>query len=279
MLLKGSRGAAGRGPVWRRAGSVCEGRASQQSPPRRLDGGGARAAASGEAGRRTSAKLPRGRQPPLVSSQLPARARKPIGQMAAGRRGEGRKSGHVTRKRLCCGVGGRACVFLPVPPGHSSRGCPGSFSGAGGWGSAAPLADPVVQAKDGPHCKEPTSSSSDSPGPQRVGRGGVTVGADGGRKDGSAATLGKTSQRFRGARVCRVAPPFQCTAPALASPDTSRPKLCKRRSAGLASPSSAADWRSCGPLSAAKAQTALSPPDPASFSRSRPSPSPDRVPV
>lgn len=136
-----------------------------------------------------------------------------------------------------------------------------------------------MQAKDGPHCKEPTSSSSDSPGPQRVGRGGVTVGADGGRKDGSAATLGKTSQRFRGARVCRVAPPFQCTAPALAIPDTSRPKLRKRRSAGLASPSSAADWRSCGPLSAAKAQTALSPPDPASFSRSRPSPSPDRVPV
>lgn len=112
MLLKGSRGAAGRGPVWRTAGSGCEGRASQQSPPRRLDGGGARAAASEEAGRRTSAKLPRGRQPPLVSSQLPARARKPIGQMAAGRRGEGRKSGHVTRKRLRCGVGGGAPAYF-----------------------------------------------------------------------------------------------------------------------------------------------------------------------
>lgn len=129
-----------------------------------------------------------------------------------------------------------------------------------------------MQAKDGPYCKELTSSSNDSLGPQRVGRGGVTVGDDGGSKDGSAATLGKTSQRFRGARarVCREAPPFQRSATALANLDTSRPKLCKSLSAGLASPSSAVDWMSCGSLSAAKIQTALSPPDPASFSGSRP---------
>lgn len=115
---------------------------------------------------------------------------------------------------------------------------------AGGWGSAAPLADPVVQAKDGPHCKELTSRSNDSLGPQRVGRGGVTIGDDGGKKDRSAATLGKTSQRFRGARarVGREAPPFQRTATALASPDTSGSKLCESFSAGLASLSSAADW-------------------------------------
>lgn len=129
-----------------------------------------------------------------------------------------------------------------------------------------------MQAKDGPHCKELISSSNNSLGPQRVGQGNVTVGDDGGRNDRSAATQGKTSQRFRGARarVCREAPPFQRSATALANLDTSRLKLCKSLSAGLASPSSAADWMSCGPLSAAKIQTALSSPDPAFFSRSRP---------
>lgn len=113
-----------------------------------------------------------------------------------------------------------------------------AFSVAVGWGFVAPLADPVLQTKDGWHHKELTSSSSASLGPQRVEWGSVTVGDDGGRKDRSAATLGKTSQRFPGARahVCWEAPPFQRSATALASLDTSRPNLCKSLSAGLASP-------------------------------------------
>lgn len=127
MLLKGSRGAAGRGPVWWRAGLGSEGRASQQIPPWRLDEGGAQAAASGEADQRTRAKLPRGRQPPLESAQLPTRTRSRLVKWPQGRRGEGRKSDHVTRKRLRLWparlrtYGGAA--------GTPARGCLGFFSG------------------------------------------------------------------------------------------------------------------------------------------------------
>lgn len=135
--------------------------------------------------------------------------REPIGRLSTERGGPGRKSGHVTRKRL-----------LPRPArlrayartfGPRAGGCLG-FPVVGGRGSEVPFVDPAVRGREGQDREERSLSSDNSPCPKRVGRGGVTAGDDGEGKRGSAAPLGKTSQLCRGARA-RVQRAF-CNYPA-----------------------------------------------------------------
>lgn len=83
--MKGSRGAAGRGPVWWRAGLGGEGRASQQIPPWRLDEGGAQAAVERRGGPEDARQAAEGAPTATRVRTVAGKNEKPIGQMATGK--------------------------------------------------------------------------------------------------------------------------------------------------------------------------------------------------